>query len=83
LLSGFSDQIPDRSKMELSKIIQTFKASVTRQIYQDQTNEFFAWQKSFYDHIIHSQKELFQMRKYISENPIHNIEKLFLENRSM
>lgn len=52
--SQIIDQIPDRSKMYLSKIIQAFKASVTRQINRDQTNEYFAWQKSFYDHIIHS-----------------------------
>jgi putative transposase len=76
---NFNDQIFDRSKMDLSKIIQTFKASVTRQINKDQTNEYFAWQKSFYDHIIHTQKELFQMRKYISENPIHDKEEPFSE----
>jgi putative transposase len=83
LPSRFSDRLPNRSKMELSKIIQAFKSSVTRQINQYQKSEYFAWQKSFYDHIIHSQKELFQMRKYISENPIHNIETLFSENKSM
>jgi putative transposase len=77
--SQLSYPITDRSKMYLSKIIQAFKASVTRQTNQDQRNEYFAWQKSFYDHIIHTQKELFQMRKYISENPINYSEELFSE----
>ncbi len=69
--------------MYLSKIIQAFKASVARQINLDQTNEYFAWQKSFYDHIIHSQKELLQMRKYINENPIHNVEEPFAEIKGL
>ncbi|MCX6558847.1 MAG: transposase [Candidatus Aminicenantes bacterium] len=67
--SHFSNQFSNRSKMDLSKIIQTFKASVTRQINKDQTNEYFAWQKSFYDHMINNYKELVQIRQYIKENP--------------
>ena len=69
----------DRTKMELSKVIHAFKSSVTREINKTQDYIYFSWQKSFYDHIIHSQKELFQMRKYINENPIHNTEELFSE----
>jgi REP element-mobilizing transposase RayT len=81
--SRFSDRILDRSKMDLSKIIQSFKASVTREINKTQDYNFFSWQKSFYDHIIHSQKELFQMRKYIYENPIHNTDEFFSEIKSL
>lgn len=45
--SRFSSEITDRSKMDLSKIIQAFKSSVTRKINQDPTDDYFAWQKSF------------------------------------
>lgn len=71
LPSLFSSKIADRSKMNLSKIIQAFKSSVTRKINQYPTDDYLAWQKSFYDHIVRSQKELMQMRLYISENPLH------------
>jgi REP element-mobilizing transposase RayT len=64
----------DRSKMLLPIIIQNFKAAVTRENNKIPDGDFFAWQKSFYDHIIHSHKELFQMRKYVHENPIHETE---------
>jgi len=83
MLSRFSDQVSDRSKMYLSKVVQAFKSSVTRKINQNQSSEYFAWQKSFYDHIINHQKELDQTRRYILDNPIQwpidneNFEKLF------
>jgi len=67
--SRFSNQMFDRSKMDLSKIIQAFKASVTREINKTQDYNFFSWQKSFYDHIINNYKELVQIRQYIKENP--------------
>ena len=73
----------DRSKMLLPKIMQNFKAAVTREINKYPDGDFFAWQKSFYDHIIHSQKELFQMRKYIHENPIRGTEEPFSMIESM
>jgi putative transposase len=59
----------DRTKMELSKIIQCFKSSVTREINKNSSSAYFAWQKSFYDHIIRSYKELTTVRRYIKENP--------------
>jgi putative transposase len=74
-----SSEIADRSKMKLSKIIQAFKSSVTRMINQDPTSDYFAWQKSFYDHIVHNYKELIQIRRYISENPLHYPIEQFLE----
>jgi putative transposase len=67
---------PDRTKMTLSKIIHGFKSSTTRRINGIQNKLFFAWQKSFHDHIIHNKKELDNIRKYISENPeMHKEEK--------
>jgi putative transposase len=65
-----SERFPsDRTKMLLCKVIQNFKAAVTREINKCPTSDFFIWQKSFYDHIIHNYKELLQIRQYIKENP--------------
>jgi len=53
---------------------------VTKQIHQ---NGFisFAWQPRFYDRIIRNEKELFQIRKYIEQNPLKwEIEKNNPEN---
>ncbi len=62
-------QYRDRTKMYLSKIIHGFKSSVTREIRKKFENSEFAWQKSFYDHIIRNEKSLFNIRQYIINNP--------------
>ena len=31
---------------------------------------FFAWQKSFYDHIIRNEKSLDNIREYVRNNPL-------------
>ncbi len=67
--SHFSNQISDRSKMYLPKIIQAYKSSVTREINNTENYDYFSWQKSYYDHIINNYKELVQIRQYIKENP--------------
>lgn len=65
----------DRSKMLLSKAIHGFKSSVTRKILnpvQERIYAFptkFAWQRSFYDHIIRNETELNKIREYIMTNP--------------
>jgi len=61
----FSKSIPG----SLSVIINQFKASVTRWCNQ---NDFknFSWQKSFYEHIIRSEKSLSSIREYIHNNPL-------------
>jgi REP element-mobilizing transposase RayT len=59
----------DRTKMVVSKIIHGFKSSVSREIRR-QLNDFnFAWQKSYYDHIIHDEDDLNRIREYIYNNP--------------
>ncbi|HMV42910.1 MAG TPA: hypothetical protein PK079_24850 [Leptospiraceae bacterium] len=62
----------DRTKMRLSKIIQQYKASVTREIRKKYEIKF-QWQKSFYDHIIRKEKSLYYIRKYIQQNPIRSM----------
>jgi putative transposase len=53
----------------LSKIIQAYKAAVTRQARRDGYNDF-AWQERFYDHIIRDDKSLENIRVYIVGNPV-------------
>jgi putative transposase len=59
----------DRTKMYLSKIVHSFKSSVTREVRR-QFNIRFEWQKSFYDHVIRDDASLDKIREYISNNPL-------------
>lgn len=59
----------DRTKMELSKLIQQFKRAATIKIKSINPELNFNWQRSFYDRIIRNEKELFYIRKYIQQNP--------------
>jgi len=73
----------DRTKMELSKLIQQYKRSVTIEIKTSKQQTNFKWQRSFYDRIIRNEKELFYIRNYIEQNPLRweiekNIENLGL-----
>lgn len=69
----------DRTKMLLSKIIQQYKASVSRKINSLQNDFHFQWQKSFYDHIIRNDRSLDNLRRYIINNPLKW--ELDIENR--
>jgi putative transposase len=53
----------------LSDIIRGFKSAATKQIIKNGCPDF-AWQPRFYDRIIRNEKELFNIRKYIEENPL-------------
>ena len=61
--------LTDRTKMELCKLIQQFKRAVTLKIKSINHESNFKWQRSFYDRIIRNEKELFNIRKYIRQNP--------------
>lgn len=58
----------ERSKMLLSRVIQQFKSTVTREINK-KYNTKFKWQRNYYEHIIRDEPELQRIRKYIRENP--------------
>jgi putative transposase len=61
---------------------KSFSSKLIRKILQGE--EKFEWQKSFYDRIIRNEKELYQIRKYIQENPLRwDIEKDNPENLIM
>lgn len=47
----------------LSRIIQQFKGSVTKQI------GYSIWQKSFHDHVIRNEHDYKEICRYIAENP--------------
>jgi len=53
-------------KTSLSTIIGSFKSAVSKKAHK--VNRDFAWQRSFYDHIIRNEKELDQIRRYIHFN---------------
>jgi REP-associated tyrosine transposase len=63
-------KVEDRSKMELCKVIQQFKRAVTIQIKTELVETNFKWQRSFYDRIIRNETELYNIRKYIKQNPL-------------
>lgn len=62
---------PSGKNYSLSEIIRGFKTFSSKKINLDLKNDYrFQWQKSFYDRIIRNEKELYQIRKYIDQNPL-------------
>jgi len=53
----------------LSSIIKGFKIGVTKWNRKNNPSESI-WQKSFYDRVIRNERELYNIRKYILENPL-------------
>lgn len=51
----------------LSSIIRGFKSAVTKRAKE--TNEHFAWQERFHDHIIRNYESYQRIRDYIVNNP--------------
>ena len=64
----------------LGDVIGKYKAAVTRQSRKMGYKQY-QWQPRFYDRIIRNERELFQIRKYVQQNPLKwEIEKDFPEN---
>ena len=64
----------------LGNIVGSFKSGVSKFAHQNSFKDF-QWQQRFYDRIIRNEKELFQIRKYISQNPLRwEIEKGLPDN---
>jgi REP element-mobilizing transposase RayT len=55
---------------QLSRIIMSFKGAVIKEIHKKHGAHEFAWQRSYYDRAIRSQKGLFNIKKYIKYNPV-------------
>lgn len=66
----------DKVRPKLGEIVGSFKSlSARKWIEYIENNNILdkavkLWQRSFYDHIIRDENELYQIRKYIIENPL-------------
>ncbi len=69
-MNAFMHSLQNRTKMLLSKIVQQYKASVTRKINSLEGGFHFGWQKSFYDHVIRNDRSLDNLRQYVANNPM-------------
>ncbi|MDP3970836.1 MAG: transposase [bacterium] len=54
-------------RKSISSLIGAFKTTSSKRIRLMENN--FRWQRSFYDHIIHGENELYNIRRYIRDNP--------------
>jgi len=62
---------PENVPYSLSEIVRGLKTFSSKNINAEiRTSNKFKWQKSFYDRVIRNEKELYQIRKYIEQNPI-------------
>jgi len=59
-------------KGSISSIIRSYKASVTKRINEicNIKGVSLVWHGRFYEHIIRDEKALYNIRKYIQENPL-------------
>ncbi len=71
--------LPIKAK-SLSGLVGVFKTTSSKEIHNSGLLEF-KWQRSFYDRVIRNEKELYQIKKYIIQNPLKwEIEKETTEN---
>jgi len=62
-------RIPCAPSQSLGSIIRGFKSSTTKKINKlRQTPGVSVWQRSYYDHVIRDERDLYKIRKYIIEN---------------
>ncbi len=66
-------KIPDNAndpfcRYGLSEMVRAWKSFSSKRINENY-EDYFKWQKSFYDHIIRNEKELYAIKKYIKNNP--------------
>jgi putative transposase len=54
----------------LSAVIRSFKAAVTKQAHETLRCTDSFWQPRFYEHVIRNDEDLYNIRKYIQENPL-------------
>lgn len=67
--------IPGLTQKSLGSIIGQYKSRVTKRINQQRnTPGKPVWQRNYYDRIIRNEKELHNIKKYITENPLRREE---------
>jgi REP element-mobilizing transposase RayT len=60
-----------RRNMLISKIIGYYKMNTTKKINKlKRTTGSKLWQRNYYEHVIRDEKDLFNVREYIHNNPI-------------
>lgn len=59
----------EEAKLPLCHYIQEFKSKTTLEIKKDGFIEKKFWQPNYYEHVIRNEKALYEIRKYIQENP--------------
>jgi REP element-mobilizing transposase RayT len=69
-----SDDEPRTSRASLSKVIQWFKTMTTAEYFRGVQNQSWRlvngriWQRGFYDHVIRTEQDLFDIRAYVEGN---------------
>lgn len=73
---GLEGEDPLEERQSISQILQWFKGSTTIH-YIEKVKEGTlppfrdkVWQKGFYERVLRSEEEVYQVRKYIRENPL-------------
>jgi len=54
----------------LSAVMRSFKSAVTKQTHATLRHADTIWQPRFYEHVIRNDEDLYNIRKYIQENPL-------------
>lgn len=57
-------------KHSLTEVVRGFKTFSSRKINRVNPGTKFQWQRSFYEHVIRNEKSLYDIRKYIRNNPL-------------
>lgn len=79
-LQGKKNEFSKPLKNSLSVIVNQFKGAVKRHCNKIDVVKF-EWQRGFYDRVIRNERELYNIRKYIEQNPLKwDLEKSQPEN---
>ncbi len=73
LVGARGERAGTRPAPTLGAIIGAFKSITARQFIlslKDKKNHSQLWQRNYYEHVIRNEKELFELRQYIQQNPL-------------
>ena len=62
--------IKTENRINLSRIIQSFKSLIAKEVREKVGIYDKIWQRGFYDHIIRNEKDYIEKMKYIINNPL-------------
>lgn len=58
------------TKKSISTVVRYLKGGVTRTFNKKYKCNIQIWQRNYYEHIIRNEKEYYQIREYIKQNPL-------------